>query len=497
MALMSPERTSAGGGRTIVLLGARKSGKSRLLASVLARDDAVLLALELEGLRKARIGYCSHNELLHSHLTAEDNLRLAAAVAGVEAWQAQLALLLPDAPWAAAGKRRRGERMRAALLPRAEARLLALATALLGDPPLLLIDDLGRGLSRPAQKELWRRLGDLQKRAPRLIIYATGNLHAARRLGADVWLLEGGAVQARWAASALPAALEGVQAYGLTMKRAQEAQRLAEQLQALPLPYCAIRDDGLTVDVVTDERPTLLELASAAGAGLTRFAALPPEVDKLPHGWYVEAEAENGDVAEQLSLAGGTYGGAAERNEARLVALLAWCTWRRAYRDGTRVVWSLVSNALLLMLLLVVMSNRPEGLPASWWLLQAVAATPALVWAARAARYWRRTSAMETLFAAAQLDGRGSSLTLLRCYLLSGGSKATLTAGVGSGVLLVSLTYGALFQLMWLLWLRQGGASPIVALATIGAWLALSVVFVGLGLALDWSTEGVIDAGAG
>jgi heme exporter protein A len=162
-------------GRTLTVLGANGAGKStllRVLATLLRPHGGMATVLGARLPEEAiavrgRIGYVGHEPLLYRELTGRENLRFHARLhrAGHERVEELLA--------ATGMGRRAGEPV--AELSKGMCQRLAVARALLGDPPLLLLDEPRAHLD-PAAAELLEPL--LGRESGRTRVIVTHDLEA-------------------------------------------------------------------------------------------------------------------------------------------------------------------------------------------------------------------------------------------------------------------------------------------------------------------------------
>ena len=172
------ERTALAGvtvrleeGRTLVVLGSNGAGKTtllRVLAGLLRPHggDVRVLGAELPRERwrlPGQVGYLGHEPLLYRELTGRENLRYHARLHSVSA--ARVDGLLR----AIAMEARADEPLRE--LSRGMVQRLAVARAVLHDPPLLLLDEPRAGLDPAAAEALEPLIGRASGRTRVLVTH--------------------------------------------------------------------------------------------------------------------------------------------------------------------------------------------------------------------------------------------------------------------------------------------------------------------------------------
>lgn len=182
-------------GQVMALLGANGAGKSTLMRMIagLARPDRGDVVLGGVSLRKAGhelrryIGLVTHAPLLYDNLNALDNLRFFAQLYDMQEPDARIEAVLQAVDlWP-----RRRDPVRT--YSRGMIQRLAIARAILHDPPVLLLDEPDTGLD-PTSAEKLAALIRTFGAANRAILLTTHNLERARTWADSVSFLEDGKI---------------------------------------------------------------------------------------------------------------------------------------------------------------------------------------------------------------------------------------------------------------------------------------------------------------
>jgi len=177
-------------GQRVLLLGPNGSGKTtllRLLATLLRPTSGSLRLCGFDPLRqgnevRGRIGLMGHRPLLYESLTAEENLGFYSRMYEVPSPQARSTALLR-----LVGLEDRAH-LRVRALSRGQQQRLALARALLHDPPLLLLDEPDTGLDEEGLAVLGRVLSE----EGRTVVMATHQAERGLAWADRVLVLRGG-----------------------------------------------------------------------------------------------------------------------------------------------------------------------------------------------------------------------------------------------------------------------------------------------------------------
>jgi heme ABC exporter ATP-binding subunit CcmA len=201
-ALRGVDLTVTSGSR-LALVGPNGAGKStllRVIAGLLrpSSGEAQIMGRTLAAdpwhARRA-VGLVGHQPMLHPDLTAHENLRVYAHLYGLDRVGERV-----EAGLRQVGLSDRGE-ARAATLSRGMLQRLALARAVLHDPPILLLDEAETGLDTRAQEQLQAVLGD--RTGHRTVILASHDLGYVCEVADEVAFLRAGRIVGRVLTSGL------------------------------------------------------------------------------------------------------------------------------------------------------------------------------------------------------------------------------------------------------------------------------------------------------
>lgn len=150
---------TVGAGELVGLVGPSGGGKSTLMRSIVGVQRGVQGTLRVLGADagtpgvRERVGYVTQSPSIYDDLTARENLAFFAAIQGVGRRQVEAALATVDLTGAGdqvAGQMSGGQQSR-----------VSLATALLGAPSLLVLDEPTVGLDPVLRRSLWATFRDL------------------------------------------------------------------------------------------------------------------------------------------------------------------------------------------------------------------------------------------------------------------------------------------------------------------------------------------------
>lgn len=186
---------SVGEGEVVALLGANGAGKStllRIIAGLLKADRGEIV---LGGVPMAKagaelrryVGLVSHAPLLYDHLSGLENLTFFANLYDLQESRARVEAILQAVDlW-----RRRHDLVRT--YSRGMQQRLAIARAILHDPPVLLLDEPDTGLDQQSALMLQTLLQQLSDKR-RAILFSTHNLERALGWANSVALLLRGTI---------------------------------------------------------------------------------------------------------------------------------------------------------------------------------------------------------------------------------------------------------------------------------------------------------------
>jgi heme exporter protein A len=179
-------------GRTMAVVGPNGAGKSTLLRILAGLVRPTAGELEIGGQQRggsgpgrARIGYIGHATLLYPELSARENLIFAGRLYAVADPQGRADELLAEEGLEDLASRRAGT------FSRGLCQRLAIARAIVHDPPLVLLDEPFTGLDRRSSDRLAQRLGKLRDDG-RSAVLVTHDLRQVSELADAVVVLAAG-----------------------------------------------------------------------------------------------------------------------------------------------------------------------------------------------------------------------------------------------------------------------------------------------------------------
>jgi heme exporter protein A len=181
-------------GERLALVGPNGAGKTTLLRILAAlsrpsKGSVRLAGVDLsEGAHAIRrqVGFLSHQPLLYADLSAEENLRFYGRMYDVPHLEQRIATMLRQVGLASS----RGDLVRT--FSRGMRQRLAIARALLHDPPVLLLDEPFTGLDRQAAQMLDAVLD--ASAGARTVVMTTHDLERGWQIGDRMAMLVGGRI---------------------------------------------------------------------------------------------------------------------------------------------------------------------------------------------------------------------------------------------------------------------------------------------------------------
>ena len=182
-------------GRSLVIFGANGSGKTTLLRLLATRYKPDRGRIRLAGLEtrnaaasiRRLIGVVGHQPMVYQNMTCEENLTFFARMYGLDKVDGRVGNVLNQVGLDA----RRHQRVRT--LSHGMQKRLAMARAVLHDPPILLMDEPESGLDQGALERM-EFLRQTDSGSRRTIVVATHNVEWGLGWGESVAVLRGGGI---------------------------------------------------------------------------------------------------------------------------------------------------------------------------------------------------------------------------------------------------------------------------------------------------------------
>jgi branched-chain amino acid transport system ATP-binding protein len=185
-------------GHVVVVLGANGAGKTTTLRAIsgvihvagdLRFDGASIAGKGPEAVSRLGIAHVPQGRGTFTDLTVEDNLRIGAVNRRDNDIERDLARWFEVFP--RLGERRRQD---AGSMSGGEQQMLALARAMMARPRLLLLDEPSLGLAPLVTRELFARLGELNREEGLTVLVVEQNANLALDIGHWGYVLETGRI---------------------------------------------------------------------------------------------------------------------------------------------------------------------------------------------------------------------------------------------------------------------------------------------------------------
>lgn len=179
----------------MVIFGANGSGKTTLLRLLATRYRPDRGSIHLAGLETRRsaasirrlIGVVAHQPMLYRNMTCEENLAFFGRMYGLDDVGGRVTATLAQVGL----EGRRGQRVRT--LSHGMQKRLAMARAVLHDPPILLMDEPESGLDQEALAGM-KSLREMDSGRRRTVVVTTHNVEWGLGWGERVAVLRGGGI---------------------------------------------------------------------------------------------------------------------------------------------------------------------------------------------------------------------------------------------------------------------------------------------------------------
>jgi ABC-2 type transport system ATP-binding protein len=251
-------------GETIGLLGPNGAGKTTtvsMIAGLLRPDRGQVLIDGAEVRRetdpiKRKMGLVPQEMALHDELSARDNLALFGALYGMRGPALQRAM---DAAFDLAGLADRAKD-KVATFSGGMKRRLNLATALLHDPPILLLDEPTVGVDPQSRNAIFGNLEEFRRQG-KTLVYTTHYMEEAERLCDRIIIIDHGKVIANDSLEAVRRLVPAVNVIEIEIENADAdgwyaGLRLLQDVESVDLQGTMLR---VAVRDLTDTSPRVLE----------------------------------------------------------------------------------------------------------------------------------------------------------------------------------------------------------------------------------------------
>lgn len=459
-------------GRIITLLGAQDSGKTDVLLALAGLITWPTLDARLTALvgSSNSVSFCSAQRLFPGRLTVGETIQLMAALHSLDR-PAYCEYLFPASALTASADQS------TYTLPRQLSRLLNLVLALLPDPHVLLIDDVTRDLSLPAQRQLCRFILEEQQRQPRMILFATRDLRIAQVLGGEVWLFDRGQILQQWRSTELPAVFFQAAVYELDLKNPAAARSLHTTLAAQSQYARDIQlVSAATVQVIVDQAGNLLNVMQIAGRNLLNFRVRPLEADYLLAQWPAIATRDTMGLEPFKCISHTRLRTTAWRQRWRGLWHLALGEWRAHFRPVQRKMNILFSGLLVLIVMAFLLQKFELDQLTVWSpFILLLSSSMILGFVGESLHRLTQVADSETLFQSARPPRAASRLSLLALYDQTAIGRTGILLGFAAGQFCVLLEHSLIPLVVWGITLAYAGQEWPLLITGVTYWLLTAV----------------------
>ncbi|MCB9134675.1 MAG: hypothetical protein H6636_04560 [Anaerolineales bacterium] len=422
----------------------------------------------------ANLTFCPSQALFPAYLTARESLQWTAALWGTPN-EARLHALLAFLELSPAQ-----QKTPLSQLPTSTLRALHWLAALLPKPEVILVDDLATGLSPPAKRQLWQLIRTTHQKYPCPVFYATQDQEAIRALAAEIWLLDGEQVTARYRPENLPEGLRTATGYAFTLNTPRATKEFLAGIANLPAVQNANQRTPRTIDVWVQESKALVDLTWQAGFDLESFRTLPQT--EIPFSLPEKDNPSQSPFALRQALRQHSPTQRPAPPVWPAIRILGLNEWRGHFRSFWKYGNLLFTGIYLLLVLsgTVRMFSTPDNFIQLAPLFLLFSATLSVGLGLEAVNRLGSVGEEATLFHPARPLGADRPLSRLALYDLSPTPRSTILAGLGLGQFLLLLIHN--WPLLFFVWGVQE------AFPRNGLFLAASLGFWGLAALFSFSS---------
>eukprot|EP00792_Barthelona_sp_PAP020_P003714 TRINITY_DN1595_c0_g1_i1.p1 TRINITY_DN1595_c0_g1~~TRINITY_DN1595_c0_g1_i1.p1 ORF type:complete len:768 (+),score=183.20 TRINITY_DN1595_c0_g1_i1:96-2399(+) len=218
-------------GQVLALLGHNGSGKTtsiNLIQGFIQADSGSIHLFDLDPKKQATAirlctGVCPQHDGVYNLLTVSEHIDLIAAFREIELSEAEKTDLLKKVVLDK-DKDKKGQELSGGMKRR-----LCLTLALVGNPPILVLDEPSSGLDPEHRRRIWKLLEE-QKNNGAFVILTTHHLEEAEALGDSICILAKGKLQAMGSLAELKEAYACAYALHLSVKPNRNVQDISNWL---------------------------------------------------------------------------------------------------------------------------------------------------------------------------------------------------------------------------------------------------------------------------